>query len=76
MMNAWRAIRSILGCSKKEANARAEMELHRQAHAIQMEAVTMKVRALEQGAERLVDESRKAREAAGELMRRVREDIR
>lgn len=70
-----RAIRSVFGASKREAAATAEREEHRQSQAVAMMAVNLKVRALEQGAERLNRDCRKAEEAAAQLMAWLREDF-
>lgn len=70
-----RVIRALLGCSRREAEAMAERNVHRREQALAMQAVKMKVRALESGAARLTQQSIRTQEAASELMARLREDL-
>lgn len=70
-----RLIRAILGTSRREAASFAELKQHRDEQAVAMQAVAMKVAALEKGAARMVRECRHTEDAAAELMARLREDL-
>ena len=70
-----RLIRTLLGRSRREHAASTELEEHRRTQAVAMQAVNLKVAALETGADRLARECRKTQEAAAELMARLREDL-
>lgn len=70
-----RVMRAIFGQSRRMADLDAEVAEHRAEHEIAMQAVAMKVAALEAGAQRIEKDSRKAKDAAGLLMARLREDL-
>lgn len=70
-----RVIRALLGLSRRDADAGAQADEHRAEHAMAMRAVNMKVAAMERGADRLSDDSRKTEEAARILLARLREDF-
>ena len=70
-----RVIRALLGLSRREAKAGSEAEEHRAEHAVAMQAVNMKVAAMERGADRLSDDCRRTEEAARILLARLREDF-
>lgn len=70
-----RVVRAIFGKSRRMADLDAEVADHRAEHEIAMQAVAMKVAALEAGAERIKNDSRKAKDAAWLLVSRLREDL-
>lgn len=57
------------------ANIAAEADQHRAEHEQAMQAVQMKVDALQTGADRVTRESRKTEEAAAAMLARLREDF-
>ena len=70
-----RIVRAIFGKSRRMADMDAEVAEHRAEQEIAMQAVAMKVAALEAGAERIKNDSRKAKDAAWQLVSRLREDL-
>lgn len=73
----WRAIRSMLGCSRRDTRAADEAARHRAEQERAMRAVQMKVEALQTGADRMVEEGQKTEKAAAALvlLARLQEDF-
>lgn len=70
-----RVIRALLGRSRRDAQAAAEASRDQAEHATAMEAVNMKVQALEVGARRMDEERRKTEVAAHRMLTRLQEDF-
>ncbi|WP_191569189.1 hypothetical protein [Paracoccus yeei] len=70
-----RILRALTGKSRRMADLNAAKVEHEAEYALAMQAVNMKVAALESGAQRIVRDSRRAEEAARILMARLREDL-
>lgn len=70
-----RLIRTLIGMSRREAEASAERDQHRDDHKTAMKAVHMKVAAMKIGVERMEREKFRTEEAAAAMLARLREDF-